>query len=159
LQRAADLLASAKNPAILAGSRVTEADAVNELVALAERLGAPVYSEPGHSHGRLGFPADHPLYGQTIPLWAPEIAKRLAECDVLLVTGMDLVREYVYHGPEPAIPKHLRIVHLDESPREIGKNYPVEVGVLGDTKAGLAELYALVLQRMSDGDRQAAQTR
>ena len=42
-------LAAAKNPAILVGSRVTEADAVAELVAVAERLGAPVISEPGHT--------------------------------------------------------------------------------------------------------------
>ena len=105
LQAAAECLATARNPAILVGSRVTEADAVAELVAVAERLGAAVFSEPGHSHGRLSFPADHPLYAQTIPLWAPEINRRLSEFDVLLVAGMDLLREYVYHGPEPAIPR------------------------------------------------------
>ncbi len=33
---------------------------------------------------------------------------RLDEFDVLLVAGMDLLREYVYHGPEPAIPRHVR---------------------------------------------------
>lgn len=140
IERATQVLAGARNPAILIGSRVQEADAVAELVAVADRLGAPVYSEPGHAHGRLGFPADHPLYGQTVPLWAPEIAARLAEFDVLLVAGMDLLREYVYHGPDPAIPKGLKIVHLDESPGQIGKNFPVEVGVLGDTKMSLAEL-------------------
>jgi benzoylformate decarboxylase len=60
LQAAARVLAEAKNPAILAGSRVVEGDAVSELVAVAEALGAPAFSESGHSHGRLGFPADHP---------------------------------------------------------------------------------------------------
>ena len=155
LAKAADVLASAGNPAILAGSRVQEADAVGELVAVAERLGAPVYSEPGHSHGRLGFPADHPLYGQTIPLWAPEIAARLAEFDVLLVVGMDLMREYVYHGPDPAIPRHVRLVHVDEDPFQIGKNYPVEVGVLGDAKAALGELDTLLGEAMSDVSRRA----
>jgi thiamine pyrophosphate-dependent acetolactate synthase large subunit-like protein len=48
LERAAAVLLLAKNPAILVGSRVVEADAVAELVAIAEALGAPVYSEPGH---------------------------------------------------------------------------------------------------------------
>jgi benzoylformate decarboxylase len=154
LQRAAEVLSQARNPAILVGSRVTQADAVGELVALAERLGAPVFSEPGHTHGRLSFPADHPLYAQTIPHWAPEIAHRLAEFDVLLVAGMDLLREYVYHGPQPAIPRHLRLIHLDEDVREIGKNYPVEVGLLGDTKVALAELATDLSTRMSP----AAQT-
>ena len=159
LRAAAVVLAAAANPAILVGSRVTEADAVAELVAVAERLGAPVFSEPGHAHGRLGFPADHPLYGQTIPLWAPEIARRLAEFDVLLVVGMDLLRQYVYHEPSRPIPEHIRLVHLDESPYQIGKNYPVEVGVLGDSKVGLAELDALLATHMSQSDCQRAAAR
>ena len=159
IARAAEVLGAARNPAILVGSRVQEADAVHELVAVAERLGAPVYSEPGHAHGRLGFPPAHPLYGQTIPLWAPEISALLAEFDVLLVAGMDLLREYVYHGPDPAIPRGARIVHLDEDPRQIGKNYPVEVGVLGDTKTGLAELAPLLDTTMNAAAKNAAAAR
>jgi benzoylformate decarboxylase len=154
--RAAEALASAKNPAILAGSRVTEADAVAELVRVAEQLGAPAFSEPGHAHGRLSFPADHALYAQTLPLWAPDIASRLAEFDVLLVAGMDLLREYVYHGPKPAIPPHVRLIHFDESPYEIGKNFPVEVGVLGDSKESLCELGRLLAVEMSPEDRELA---
>jgi benzoylformate decarboxylase len=159
LAAAAGLLASARNPAILVGSRIQEADAVDELVAVAQRLGAPVFSEPGHSHGRLSFPPTHPLYAQTIPLWAPEIAKRLADFDVLLVAGMDLLREYVYHGPEPAIGRHLRLIHLDDSAREIGKNFPVEVGVLGDAKCALAELDSLLAARMTPEENRAAAER
>ncbi len=63
LRQAAAVLAGARNPAILVGSRTTEGDAVAELVAVAEQLGAPVMSESGTTHGRLGFPADHPLIG------------------------------------------------------------------------------------------------
>jgi benzoylformate decarboxylase len=107
----------------------------------------------------LSFPADHPLYGQTVPLWAPEIAKRLAEFDVLLVAGMDLLREYIYHGPAPAIPAHLRLVHFDESVFQIGKNFPVEVGVLGDTKCGLSELAAMLGDKMTPAQQQAASAR
>jgi benzoylformate decarboxylase len=159
LQRAAELLANARNPAILVGSRITEADAVGELVAVAERLGAPVFSDPGHAHGRLSFPADHPLYAQTVPLWAPAIAQRLAEFDVLLVAGMDLLREYVYHGPQPALPPHLRLIHIDEDPYQIGKNYPVEVGLLADSKVALAELGALLATQLSSEARQQAAER
>ncbi len=132
---------------------------MGELVALANRLGAPVFSEPVHTHGRLAFPADHPLYAQTIGLWAPDIAGRLAEFDVLLVAGMDLLREYVYHGPTPAIPPHLRLIHLDENAYQIGKNYPVEVGLLGAVKVGLAELDSLLAGQMSADQRDAAAAR
>lgn len=159
LRRAAEVLANAKNPGILAGSRVVERDATRELVAIAERLGAPAISESGTTHGRLGFPADHPLYGQCLPLWSPEVRERLAEFDVLLVCGMDLLRQYVYFEPSRAIPEHIRLVHLDEDAWQIGKNYPVEVGLLGDTKAGLAELDALLASAMTPAQVAAAQTR
>jgi benzoylformate decarboxylase len=159
LQAAARLLAHATNPGIFVGSRVNEAGAVAELVAVAERLGAPVYAEPGHTQGRQSFPADHPLYAQHVGHWAPDIAKRLTEFDVLLVAGMDLVREYVFHPGDPAIPRHLRIVHFDDSAHQIGKNYPVEVGVLGDAKAGLAELDELLAREMTADEVAAARAR
>ena len=140
LRHAAETLLDARNPAILAGSRATETDAVDELVAVAELLGAPVMTESGTTHGRLAFPADHPLNGQGLPLWSPEVRERLKSYDVLLVTGMDLLRQYVYHDPPRAIPEHIRLVHIDEDPWQIGKNYPVEVGVVGHTKIALDEL-------------------
>lgn len=159
LARAAELLARAKNPAILSGSRVVEADAVNHVVALAEQLGAPVFSESGTTHGRLGFPAQHDLYGQALPLWAPEVHERLAEFDVLLVVGMDLLQLYVYFEPPLAMPKHIRLIHLDHDPRQLGKNFPTEVGLIGDPQAGLAELVESVQTLMTAGDTTAARRR
>jgi benzoylformate decarboxylase len=140
IEAAAELLAAAKNPAILAGSRVTERDAMPELVAVAEALGAPVITESGTTHGRLAFPSDHPLNGQGLPLWSPEVRERLKEYDLLLVVGMDLLRQYIYFEPPRPIPEHIKLVQIDEDPWQIGKNYAVEVGVLGDTKVSLAEL-------------------
>jgi benzoylformate decarboxylase len=99
------------------------------------------------------------LYGQTIPLWANEIAAHLKEFDAPLVAGMDLLREYVYHGPEPAIPRSVKIVHLDESAEQIGKNFPVAAGVLGDTKEGLAELDAQLAKAMSESAKAEAAKR
>jgi benzoylformate decarboxylase len=146
LQKAAQMLAQARNPAILAGSRVTEATAVNELVALAELLGAPVLAEQQTSHARLPMPAAHPLYAGSLPLWAPDVRQRLVDYDVILVAGMNLLRLYIYREPANPIPEHIRLIHLDADPREIGKNYPLEVGLLGDPKTGLSELVRLVCE-------------
>lgn len=150
LQRAVEVLASARNPGILAGSRVTERGATNELISVAEQLGAPVISESGTTHGRLAFPCDHPLYAQGLPLWSPEVRGRLDEFDVLLVTGMDLLRQYVYHEPSRAIPEHVRLVQIDEDPWQLGKNYPVEVGVIGHTQVALSELSAGLATALAD---------
>jgi benzoylformate decarboxylase len=140
IQQAGKLLASAKSPAILAGSRVTERGAMTELVAVAEALGAPVITESGTTHGRLAFPSDHPLNGQGLPLWSPEVRERLNEHDVLLVVGMDLLRQYIYFEPSRPIPEHIKLVQIDEDPRQIGKNYAAQVGVVGDIKVALSEL-------------------
>jgi len=72
---------------------------------------------------------------------------------------MDLLREYVYHEPARAIPDNVRLIHLDEDPYQLGKNYSLEVGLIGDTKTGLAELEATVAKRMMPVQSQAARER
>ncbi len=84
-----------------------------------------------------------------MPIWSPEVRARLADHDVIFVVGMDLLRLYVYFEPSRAIPEHIRIVHIDQDPWQLGKNYPVEVGLLGDLKVGLAELSDLLRTTMS----------
>ncbi|MBA62764.1 MAG: hypothetical protein CMJ76_10415 [Planctomycetaceae bacterium] len=159
LEQAVEVLHLARNPAILAGSRVTERGANSALVEFAETLGAPVITESGTTHGRLAFPSDHPLYGQGLPPWAPEIHERLKEFDVIFVTGMDLFRLYIHYDPDQAIPRHLKLVHLDESPREIGKNFPVEVGIVGDTLAGIQLLTSRLQAMMTEQQRVKVQQR
>jgi benzoylformate decarboxylase len=140
LRQAAELLARAHRPTILAGSRVMESGAVSELVELAEKLGAPVLAEQQTSHARLPMPADHPLYAGGLPLWGPDIRNTLSEFDIILVVGMDLLRLYIHQEPSRPIPDGVRIIHLDRDPWQIGKNYPVDVGLVGDPQAGLAGL-------------------
>jgi benzoylformate decarboxylase len=57
------------------------------------------------------------------------------------------------------MPKELRLIHLDIDPWEIGKNYPPEVAIMGDPKATLPEITAVVRERMSSGARGAARER
>lgn len=159
LRRTAAVLAQAKNPAILAGSRVTECAAVRELTAVAERLGAPVLSEQATAHGRVPFPTDHPLYGDGLPLWSPDVRRVLADFDVLLVVGMNLLRSYIYHEPSRPIPEQVRLVQMDNDPWQLAKNYPIEVGLLGDLKEGLAELDPLLASVLTGSQVAAARSR
>jgi len=159
LRKAAGILAEAKNPGVLVGSRICEADAVEELVAVVERLGAPVIHEASTSHGRCSFPSTHPLAAAPLPFWSPEVRERLAEFDVLLVAGMKLLQQYIYHEPSRAVPEHVRLVQLDDDPWELNKNYPVEVGMVGHPKPALAELAALLDETMSPQQVAAAAAR
>ncbi len=111
---------------------------------MAERLGAPVIHEATTSHGRSSFPSDHALAAPPLPFWSPDVRQRLAEFDVLLVAGMKLMQLYIYHEPARALPEHIRLVQIDDNPWELGKNYPLEVGLIGHPKPALAELAALL---------------
>ncbi len=159
VQRAAAVLAAAKNPGILVGSRIVEADAVAELVAVAELLAAPVMHEAATSHGRASFPSDHPLFAPLLPFWSPDVREKLQEFDVLLAAGMKLPQQYIYHEPSRAVPEHIRLVQLDDDPWELGKNYPLAVGVIGHPKPSLAELAAGLRGAMSAERRAEAKIR
>ena len=130
-------------------SRATEAGASDALAAVAERLGAPVFAESTTSHGRLPMPADHPLYAGVLPYWAPEVRRALADFDAILAVGLNVLRLYIHREPARPIPEHIRLIHLDSDPREIGKNYPVEVGLIGDPRCGLEELDALLADALT----------
>jgi benzoylformate decarboxylase len=156
IRQAAQVLAAAKSPAILAGSRVTESSACGELVDLAERLGAPVYSECNTSHGRLPIPADHPLYQGALPLWTPEVRRLLHGHDVLFVAGMNVLRLYIWNEPDSPIPQSTRLIHLDVNAAELGKNFPVDVAMLGDIREGLRELCDATEPMLSSNQRRRA---
>jgi benzoylformate decarboxylase len=59
---------------------------------------------------------------------------------VALATGTNLLKSYIYLEPQRALPEHLKLVQLDEDPWQLGKTFPLEVGLIGDTQTGLAEL-------------------
>ncbi len=143
---AAVLLARAERPVIIAGDAVPQSGALSELVALAEALGAPVYDEGMAS--RTMFPSSHPLYRGNFARLPAVIRRLLENHDLLLSVGGDLFTLSL-PGQVESVPEGLAIVHLDADPWEIGKNYPVQAGILGDSKATLPELTEAVRRAMT----------
>jgi benzoylformate decarboxylase len=156
VEAAADLLARAERPLIMAGDAVAQADAHAELVRVAELLGAPVYAEGVPS--TASFPASHPLFRGALVRQAPAIRQVLLEADLLFSVGADLVTLSLPSDVEP-VPEDLPIVHLDTDPWELGKNYPARVAILGDPKATLPELADLLEARLSPAGRRRARER
>jgi benzoylformate decarboxylase len=140
LDRAATVLAGAGNPAIVAGDGVGRDGAMAELVGLAERLGARVYHAPMHDW--VNFPFTHPLHAGMIPPWNAAVRKALTGHDVVFIVGCHAFSPHHY-TPEPAIPPDTRVVQLDDDPAELGRNFPVELGLVGGIRATLAELGSL----------------
>ncbi len=142
LEAAAEALAGAERPAILAGGGVVRSGAWEELLVLAEKLRAPVAETFG---GRGAFPDDHVLACGAF-LEDAHVMELLADADVLLCVGTgigELSSNYFTLKPRG------RIVQVDADPEKIGANHPA-LGVVGDAKAVLAELGERVPGRPAD---------
>ena len=140
VERAARLLAGAKRPVIVAGGGAITAEATAALTALAERLGAPVVTS---WNGKGAIDETHPLAGQTIGDTGSTIGNTLAaNADAIVSVGcrfVDWSASSWRAGVTFTIPP-TRLVQIDIDPREIGKNYPVDVPLVGDAKAALVDL-------------------
>ncbi|MBI3062121.1 MAG: thiamine pyrophosphate-binding protein, partial [Deltaproteobacteria bacterium] len=154
LKDAARFLAEAKRPLIIAGSGVATAGGTGELVKLAEMVVAPVVMEPRYSF--LSFPTSHP-YSFQIP--ERQVSFKLpqwGEPDLIFAVGCRLIREYRYLA-EPVIQPGTRCVHIEEDPWEIGKLFPVDLGIVADAKSALSSLIEIfpAFSERSNGSRRA----
>jgi acetolactate synthase-1/2/3 large subunit len=140
IAEAARLLAVAARPVILAGGGVLLAGAEAELRELAEQTGACVVTT---MQGKSAFPEDHPLYAWHMGSNGTTCGNAMTnEADVLLAVGVrfaDKATSSYRPGYAFSIPP-TQLIHLDIDPGEIGKNYPVAVGVVADARAGLRAL-------------------
>ena len=140
VERAAATLRAARRPVIVAGGGAILAEAWAEVTALAERLGAPVVTT---WNGKGAIDETHDLAAQTIGDTASTSGNALAaSADVLVSVGnrfTDWSSSSYRKGVTFAIPPS-RLIQVDIDPREIGKNYPVEVALVGDAQAVLRDL-------------------
>lgn len=149
---AAELLRSARRPAVLAGDGVGRGDAVSGVVRVAEALGATVYHQP--MNDQIDFPMDHALYAGMLPAENTAIRKTLDSHDVVLLAG---VRAFAPHHytPDAAIGPDTRVVQLDDDDEQIARNYPVSAALLGDIHATLQTLADLLGPADEDAARRA----
>jgi acetolactate synthase I/II/III large subunit len=136
------LLQSWKRPLLMAGGGVVSAGAESLLVQLAERLGAPVF----HTFiGKGAIPSAHPLCAGTP--WkestsdASDMASRIsplfAAADGLLAIGCRFTQ--VITGSW-ALQPPAALAQIDIDPEEIGRHYPLTLGVVGDARLALNAL-------------------
>ncbi len=144
IRRAAELLLQASRPVIVAGGGVILAGAEAELLALAEHTGACVVTT---MQGKSAFPEHHPLYAWHMGTNATTCGNAMTvSADVILAVGVRFADKAACSyrpGQSFSIPP-TRLIHVDIDPFEIGKNYPVEIGIVGDARAVLAGLVEAV---------------
>lgn len=137
IEAAVKVLMQAQRPVIVAGGGAITANASKELTLLAERLGAAVSIT---WNGKGAISEDHALFvgavGQTGTTSGNAIT---ASADVIISVGCrftDWSASSYAKGVSFSIPPG-RLIHIDLDPREIGKTYPTEVGIVADAKVAL----------------------
>lgn len=132
IERAAQLLAAAKRPAIWVGGGVMSAEAHGEVDRLARRLGAPLFAS---AMGKNGVASDHPLCLGPLIIDA-EVRRYLASCDLLLALGTTFRADDTGDWQLRLPP----LVQIDIDAGQIGKNYPVSHAIVGNLRASLQAL-------------------
>ena len=138
IKQAAQLLVKATSPAIMSGGGVLASGASQEVLELATLLGSPVATT---AMGKSTFPEDHPLALGVVGLFGQDVANRVFrgdKTDVLLALG-SIFHQMTTSGWGKDFGGQ-KIIQVDTDPTEIGKNYPFEVGIVGDAKSVLQDL-------------------
>ncbi|MBO67748.1 MAG: sulfoacetaldehyde acetyltransferase [Acidiferrobacteraceae bacterium] len=152
LTAAADILSKSEFPVILSGGGVVIGNAIDDVKALAERLGAPVVNSYLHNDS---FPASHDLWCGPLGYQGSKAAMKLIrQADAVLAIGTRL-------GPFGTLPQYgidywptdAAIIQIDADHRMLGLVKNISVGICGDAKSATNALEMLMNQRIMACDK------
>ncbi|MEX2236173.1 MAG: thiamine pyrophosphate-binding protein [Dehalococcoidia bacterium] len=143
LSAVAKLINSSKRPLIWAGGGAIASDCSQLVLDLVERTGAAVITTP---NGRGVIPEDHPnCIGNFANL--PHVRAFISEADCVLALGTN----FDWQGTDFwRVDLRAPLIQIDKDPDELGRNYPVRFGIVGDCAGVLKSLVPLVSTRQMD---------
>lgn len=145
-------LKESSNPILLVGDGITWSHANDELIQLAELIGARVYQADG---GEINFPESHPLYfGSTGHMFGDSSLPITRDADCCLAIGCFLLPEVFPHLGDIFSPG-CKTFHVDSSADNIAKNHRVDKSLLGNPKGILSE----VLEALNSQQDESASAR
>jgi len=151
IRKAAEMLAEAEKPVILAGGGVITSNASQELLQLAELLMAPVATT---FMGKGSLPEIHPLSLGSIGMHGNPVAnKLLCEADVLLAVGTRFSDRSTGNLDSFCAPA--KKIHIDIDAAEIGKNVDVNIPIVADAKKALKALHARLAKQLKKQKKSA----
>jgi len=155
IEAAINLLLTARRPCIVAGGGAISANATPELTMLVEKLGIPVVFT---WNGKGAIAEDNPMCAGTAG-WPGSVPgnETAANADVVMSLGCrftDWSSSSYRKGVTFSIPDS-KLIQVDIDPREIGKNYPAEVGIAADCRLVLADILAGISEGQARKAREA----
>ena len=134
IEAAAQALCSASAPVIHAGQGVLYAGASDELLELAELLQVPVMSSLA---GKSVFPETHPLaLGSASGVMSGPVYQFMRRADLVLGIGCSFTKHVRYIN----IPAGKTIIQITNDPRDLNKDYQVDIPIMADAKLALRQL-------------------
>ena len=132
IDKAVTQLLAAERPVIVAGGGVQWSNAADEVGETAQLVGAAIVT----SYGRAdAVPSNHPHFlGHLGRLGSVEGIEAIRQADVILAVGTRLSQSTTFYDNR-FIPADARIIQIEIDPEELGRNYPLAVGIEGDAKA------------------------
>src|SRR6202795_3823896 len=146
IRRAAQMIWEAKRPFVYAGGGIIAADASEELRALGELIDAPAVCT---LMGLGGLPGTHPNFVSMPGMHGSYAANMgMTEADVLIALGVRFDDRVT--GRLAAFAPHVKVIHVDIDPAEIGKIRTPEIPIVGDVKRVLKKLTASLEETAGD---------
>ena len=143
IEKALELLGHAERPLIYAGGGIISSNASPELLEFATLAAIPVTTT---LMGIGCIPCHHPLNLGMLGMHGTEYANfAVMECDLLIAIGARFDDRVT--GKIDTFAPHAKIIHIDIDPAEIGKNKRVDIPIVGDVKAVLQDVLALMKKR------------
>ncbi len=152
----ASLLLKSARPAIVAGDDVARSGAHQELVGLAETIGASVWFEGLRAHA--SFPTSHPNYRRSLPGDAAQVRKAFGDADLVMLLGGPFFED-IWYAAGSHFSKGAIVVQIEESPERLALNHTLDAGVVGDMVSCIASLTDAVRSRQTPEFKLAAQRR
>src|SRR5262245_30336634 len=144
--KAAELIAQAKRPLILAGAGVIKSGSTRVLLDFVDRTGIPVALT---LLGIGGFPQSHPLCLGMMGMHGEAFVNTaIQNADLLLAFGMRFDDRVT--GNLKTYAPHAKKIHIEIDPSEVGKNVKVDAAIVSDLRAGLTALTPLVEVKRND---------
>lgn len=128
--RMVDMLVEAEFPVLAVGREMNRSGGADEVIEIAELLGAPVYQDVYPSHGPVVFPTTHPHFAGMFNM-DPTFPK---DFDLYWSLGGTMFGLGA-RPPKPVIPRNVRAIHSGLDATEIGRTYPVDLAVMADIKS------------------------
>ena len=142
LERFAQLINESENPFIYAGGGILSSNAEKEVLALAEKINAPVATS---LMGIGSIPNDHRLYTGMIGMHGTKASNLLAtSCDLIIALGARFSDRVISHKNHI---KNAKIIQIDIDPTEINKNVKVDSYIVGDIKDVLKKLFPMINEK------------